>query len=146
MQFEIVDGRYFSAFWYLENEPYGNWMAAVFRDEEGWQARYRFRYYRDDLLDETSEDRRSWVSSVIEPLAGESPESTEARLCAGIDLLVATMMAADYGSRPLQKLEPKSDRAKIVGEMMAGQPWFHGRPAVKREIPLSMRPVERGRA
>lgn len=48
--------------WFLLLEEKSDWMAALWHEDDGVHLSYRFRYYRDDKLDETSKDRKSWYS------------------------------------------------------------------------------------
>lgn len=115
MSFEIKDGIYYAAAWMIENHPRGNWLGAVFREEGGeWQFLYRWRLYKDDVLDETSEDEKSWQGFYRPRKLGESDEAIEREMVEKIDLMVALISASGYGARPPRKVTPRSDRADVV--------------------------------
>lgn len=48
--------------WFLYLNDSSDWMAGLWREDDGIHLSYRFRYYRDDKLDETSEDEKNWYS------------------------------------------------------------------------------------
>jgi hypothetical protein len=130
MTIEFIDGRYFAALWYLEDEPRGNWMGAVYREPDGtWHLVYRHRYYVDDVTDplEKSEDKKSWYGFVMNPVA-KNQKSNEAMLVASVDAMLAVMKESGYGKgHEVQKITPRSDRAAVVAEMLTKQKFAHAR-------------------
>lgn len=143
---EIADGRYFAALWYLDSDTprRGNWMGALFRNADGtWELKYRFRYYNDDVTDETTTDDKSWHGFKKQPGIGVE---TEAEMVAGVDLMLSLLQATGYGrGYKVQKVEPKSDRADDVIKALRTQSYaqfsqFGG----DNPLPLSIRPVTRG--
>ena len=130
MTIEFKDGRYFAALWYLEDEPRGNWMGAVYRDPDGiWYLLYRHRYYVDDVTDplEESQDVKNWHGFMMNPVAND-PVANEAMLVASVDAMLSVMQEMGYGKGyTVQKITPRSDRAAVVAKMLTVQKFAHAR-------------------
>ncbi len=114
----IEDGRYFIAVWFVNSGAHDkNWLATVFRNEDGaWEIRYRFRYYRDNKA-HRSADRKRCYRAVV-------PSTTpEARMQEGIDKMAA-VIAAEYRGE-LQMIPLGTDKTDAIIERLAKALFMH---------------------
>lgn len=114
----LQEGRYFAAFWFVNSaDKSRDWLAALWKDEGGdWCGAYRFRYYNDDKLVDSS-DEKSWYAITI---PGETPENIAMR---GLNV-IADMIAKEYGGAIHKVPLRMSDPVKIT-ERLQREPWFH---------------------
>lgn len=121
MTIEVRDGRFFSR-WYFASAagvPY-DVMAAVWKDSDAdhWEAAYRFRYYNDSKVFDSTDEKR-WYS-VQFPKEMNEPQvlrSFGSVLCAatqaaGLEMSIVTV---------------QSDSARKIIGILSQEPWFKSR-------------------
>lgn len=112
------------AFWYVEI-PAGNWMASLHRDGAGTRMAYRFRYYKDQQVFDSA-DEKSNYSAVCPP---EMPVMTL------IDTVrnVVTLMKAGGAGESWELLRGTSTTRQFMDQFMA-LPFVHQRTATADEV------------
>lgn len=103
--------------WYLILDGGGSdWMAGMWREDDGIHLSYRFRYYRDDKFDETSEDKKNWYSMV-------TGETAQKSIMAVRDLIKAMQNELDAG-RSWEILKGERSIEEFMEEF-SSMPWTH---------------------
>jgi hypothetical protein len=125
VSFEIKPGRRLARILYLEGKAFpGNVLAWVYKDKgsPGWCLLWRFRYYVDDRLDETSQDTNRWYAAkTAEPdLAKVLPNLREP----------FSVMAAATGANLEEVIIDSEDPEEIL-RRMGEQPWANVRVVEK---------------
>jgi|SRR5690606_5302050 len=125
MTIQIKDGRYFKGFMNFEfrkntsalsPKSDGNLLAAVYTDDkETWHLVYRFRYYIDELV-HNSKDDRNWYHATMKP----GDKGTEDTVWKGV-VEAMGLMASASGST-LHCVLVESDDAKEQAEKLLTLP------------------------
>ncbi len=118
---ELKDGTYYKAIWNYEFRQGdgivpvprdGNFLGALFTtdpERKIWTLTYRFRYYTDDVIDETSQDTRSWYKAEAtgeENLIWEKVEKAISMMAlASLAQLNYVMVESDEAKVQMEKIQ-----------------------------------------
>jgi len=120
--FEFGETTYVDRMWFVGLPPYGDWMAALYRDspDAPWRATYRFRYYRtpDDAWDGQDE------KYTYDAKATDGSEHSREKLRAVLAFTASQLADAEGGELTVLVIEGNGERAT---KLMAAQPWAHVR-------------------
>jgi len=114
---EFVDGRYFSTYWFRACPTRKvDLLMALWRDPgQPWQLVYRFRYHKDDKIDDTADEFSYYEWSM--GAAGEAEI-----------LKSANAMIDDLPfSGPIHKILLRTDRVQVVEAALARESFAHFR-------------------
>jgi len=110
---DIVEGRYFVGFWFVEGEKV-DWFAAVWRDQgKPWRAMYRFRY--------APEVRDPGRKSVYGIEAKTGSDEDERKIMDALNM--AGEMTAQVHKTKVQYVDVRSDSVQVVMGKLLAQPW-----------------------
>lgn len=116
MSLEFKARRFYAVIGFVHGEKAGrDWLGAAWKDAEGpWHVTYRFRYYRDDKVWD-SLDEKNWYEATAE---GKSKEEV-------VDLLrkMADMLVAGGFAPELSWLTPDSDDVVYLQHVLQSQKW-----------------------
>jgi hypothetical protein len=128
MTIEFINGRYFAAIWFVGPgaTPDGRTVdlhGALWRDEGGpWTLQYRFRYYADDRI-AGSDDEKAWYRAVLDEASKVETERSV------VDKITRAFgdMAKMIGCRvaDLDTVLTSSDDMQVVTGMLMKRPWTH---------------------
>jgi hypothetical protein len=126
---EFRDGRYCLAVFFIYGKEHRDWMASIWRDEEGpWCIEYRFRYYAEDDGKRDSfdgRDRKSWYDLKV------PREEPEAELIRKITLVAEELVRGGYNDR-YDLVMIRSDRGVDGIKAIAARPWAHVKELVHK--------------
>lgn len=128
MTIEIEPGRYFSHFWFVSCDT-KDWLACLWREDapgSEWHLQYRFRYYRDDEVFD-SEDEKSHYSATAPATLSEE------FIVRNVDEIVA-LTRMQFRATDVCKIVVKSSDTSHVIDTIAKQPWMHLRRASEASI------------
>jgi hypothetical protein len=121
---ELKDGTYFKAIWNYEFRAGdgvvpvprdGNLLGALFTtdpERKFWTMTYRFRYYVDDINDNTSQDTKSWYKAEV--------TGNEASIWESVSKAINMMALATFSTLNCVMIE--SDESKIQMEKIQELP------------------------
>jgi hypothetical protein len=122
MTIEIEPGRYFSHFWFVGCET-KDFLACLWREDKPdaeWHLQYRFRYYKDQSVFDSEDEKRSY--SAVAP--ANRPEES---LVEAVDK-IAALTKMQFCSEDVHKVVVKSSDAAHVIDVISKQPWMHLQP------------------
>ena len=112
MTIELKDGDHVLAFAFVGADD-KDWLGAVWTSGDRTHLRYRFRYYSDDKLF-GSEDEKEWY--------GFSIEASRAEEMAGTLAAVARLTEGQWDASICEVIRVDGDGARMA-ELMAERPW-----------------------
>ena len=99
---ELKETTQVRAFWFVAGGS-RDWMAVLLRQEGGcWEALYRFRYYKDDKMHD-SEDDKSWYRISTDEAPPEKQDGLSIDMERTLDM-VADMTIREFNSQLHEKL------------------------------------------
>ena len=130
MTVELNKGTYILGMWYAElRYKKGNLMTCVTKVDGKWKLQYRFRYYKDNLVELESQDEKKWWG-------GERDgEISELEIFEGIEGVHDDMRTQGLIDR--HEFFPVYGDAQWFGELLAnggGPKWMHAHVATPEEI------------
>lgn len=121
---EVRDGRRFASWWFFSGHRF-DWLCALYRDlpDGEWTVQYRFRYYADDRV-HGSEDEKSWWSAKF-PGAALEEADVEARVQKLAEQVRAVRIHLAGPCSELQTVALHSSDARECSAILLRQPWNH---------------------
>lgn len=118
MGFEFKKGRYYSHVWFVYWKGC-DWLAGIWRDEgeSDWHLLYRFRYYKDDKFDLSSEDEKSWTGWSF---TGDSPD-----VAVEIMRKAAEMLTRTNSGAACDELVLNTDDPEKIMSAFGRMAWMH---------------------
>lgn len=121
------------ALWCIQIEKETDFMGALQQDASDpteYHFTYRFRYYLDDKLDNTSQDKKKWYHITIK-------DTPEAEVLVKLRAIVKTLHDVSSATDPKLKMWeilPDSRGDESIIEQMKACPMFHIREASPEEV------------
>lgn len=121
---EIREGRYFVRWWFFSGDRF-DWLCALYRDmpDGEWTVQYRFRYYVDDKVND-SDDQKSWWSAVF-PGATIDEAVVESKVQMFTEQVRALRIHTHGPCCEMQSVALRSSSVQKCFEILARQPWNH---------------------